>query len=233
MIGIPLNKILFMDIETVGLYPDFKTLEKNDKELSFQFKHYLDWFEKRFPEDKAKGIEHMFESKSALVPEFAKIVVVSFAFVDNQGEIRRQTFADNDEKKLLLDCQKLLDKCGDLGFHLCGHNVKMFDMPMMAKRMVINGIRPSKLLPAYNTKPWDIKALDTKELWQFGSFTTIGSLELMCVCMGVESSKTMEVTGDKVHKAYWKENKLKEIAEYCEKDVDVLMKVVFKMNELV
>ena len=44
---------------------------------------------------------------------------------------------------------------------------------------IINGIRPSKILPSYDTKPWEIKAIDTKEIWQYGSYTSIGSLYLL------------------------------------------------------
>jgi len=102
----------------------------------------------------------------------------------------------------------------------------------LAKRMVINGIKPPEILPNHDTKPWEIKALDTKELWQFGSFSTIGSLELMCICMGVESSKNMEVVGNKVHEAYWIDGKLEQIKDYCEKDVEVLINVVRKFYEL-
>ena len=82
---------------------------------------------------------------------------------------------------------------------------------MLAKRMIINGIRPSKILPSYDTKPWEIKAIDTKEIWQYGAYTSIGSLDLLCTTMDIPTPKNGEVTGDKVHRAYWNENKLKEI----------------------
>jgi hypothetical protein len=32
--------------------------------------------------------------------------------------------------------------------------------------MIINGVYPSSILPSYDTKPWEIKAIDTKEFWQ-------------------------------------------------------------------
>jgi len=54
----------------------------------------------------------------------------------------------------------------------------------------------------------------------------------MCICMGVESSKNMEVVGNKVHEAYWQDKKLKQITEYCEKDVEVLINVVSKFYGL-
>jgi hypothetical protein len=230
MINIPLQKILFLDIETVGVYPDWETLVKENEPLSFQFEHYFDWFQKRFPEDADKG--QMFVNRAALVPEFARIACVSVAFVTEQGEVKMQSFSNPDEKKMLLEVQKLLYRVGELGFFLCGHNVKGFDIPMLAKRMIMNGIMPPKILPGHDTKPWEIKALDTKEVWQYGGYGSIASLELMCVCLGVESSKTMEVTGNKVHEAFWIKKDIEGIVKYCEKDVSVLIDVVKKLMNL-
>jgi uncharacterized protein YprB with RNaseH-like and TPR domain len=233
MINIPLEKLLFIDIETVGVQPDWESLEKSNLELSFVFENYFDWFQKRFPEDADKPVGQMFVNRAALVPEFARIACVSVAFVTEKGETKMQSFSNENEKDLLQDVQKLLRRVGELGFFLCGHNVKGFDIPMLAKRMIINGLLPPKILPGHDTKPWEIKALDTKELWQYGGYGTIASLELMCVSMGVESSKNMEVTGNKVHEAYWTNKDIKGIVEYCEKDVLVLIDVIKKITTLV
>jgi len=232
MINIPLEKLLFIDIETVGIQPDWESLEKSNLELSFVFENYFDWFQKRFPEDADKPVGQMFVNRAALVPEFARIACVSVAFVTDKGETKMQSFSNKNEKDLLQDVQKLLRRVGELGFFLCGHNVKGFDIPMLAKRMIINGLLPPKILPGHDTKPWEIKALDTKELWQYGGYGTIASLELMCVSMGVESSKNMEVTGNKVHEAYWTNKDIKGIVEYCEKDVLVLIDVIKKITTL-
>ena len=232
MISIPLTKFLFLDIETVGIEPDWDSLKKNREPLSFQFEHYFDWFQKRFPEDADKCVEQMFVNRAALVPEFSRIACVSVAFVTDGGETKMQSFSDPDEKKLLKDVQKLLHRIGNLGFYLCGHNVKGFDIPVLAKRMIMNGLLPPKILPGHDTKPWEIKALDTKELWQYGGYGSIASLELMCVCLGVESSKTMEVTGNKVHEAFWVKKDYEGIVKYCEKDVSVLIDVVSKLMTL-
>jgi len=233
MINIPLEKLLFIDIETVGIQPDWESLEKSNLELSFVFENYFDWFQKRFPEDADKPVGQMFVNRAALVPEFARIACVSVAFVTEKGETKMQSFSNENEKDLLQDVQKLLRRVGELGFFLCGHNVKGFDIPMLAKRMIINGLLPPKILPGHDTKPWEIKALDTKELWQYGGYGTIASLELMCVSMGVESSKNMEVTGNKVHEAYWTNKDIKGIVEYCEKDVLVLIDVIKKITTLI
>ena len=232
MINIPITKILFLDIETVGGCPDYESCIRFNPELAEQFEKYFDWFQKRFPEDAGLDKDEVFVKRAALVPEFAKIICVSMAFVMDNGEIKKQTFSGDDEKELLTQVRNLLDRCQKLDFYLCGHNLKNFDIPMMAKRMIINGIMPSKLLPSYDTKPWEVKAIDTKEIWQYGAYTSIGSLDLVCSTMGIPTPKDGEVTGDKVHNAYWVEQKLTQISEYCEKDVEVLVQFIKKLKEL-
>lgn len=232
MIKIPITKILFLDIETVGGCKSYEDCKTSNPKVAEQFIKYIDWFQKRFPEDQNLSLDQIFARRSALVPEFAKIVCVSAAFVLDNGETKKQTFFGDDETKLLQDVQKLLDRCGRLDFFLCGHNLKNFDIPMMAKRMIINGLMPPSILPSYDTKPWEIKAIDTKEIWQYGAYSSIGSLDLLCSCMDIPSSKLGDITGDKVHDAYWNDGKLKEISEYCERDVEVLIDVIKKLKEL-
>jgi predicted PolB exonuclease-like 3'-5' exonuclease len=232
MINIPITKILFLDIETVGGCPDLESCERFSPEIAEQFHKYFDWFLKRFPEDLTLSKDEVFKKRAALVPEFSKIICVSMAFVMENGEVKKQTFSGDDEKELLINVRNLLDRCHKLDFYLCGHNLKNFDIPMLAKRMIINGIMPSKILPSYDTKPWEVKAIDTKEIWQYGAYTAIGSLDLVCSTMGIPTPKDGEVTGDKVHHAYWVEQKLPQISEYCEKDVNVLIEFIKKLKEL-
>ena len=81
MIKIPLTKILFLDIETVGIEKDYDSCRINRPEIANQFDKYYDWFQKRFPEDHTNTDEtpeqvknKVFLTRTALVPEFAKIV---------------------------------------------------------------------------------------------------------------------------------------------------------------
>ena len=232
MINIPLTKILFLDIETVGCCPDFDVCQNLNPHIADQFEKYFDWFLKRFPEDSELDKNQMFIKRAGLVPEFSKIICVSVAFVMDNGDIKKQTFSGNDEKEVLEGVQKLLDRCGRLDFFLCGHNLKNFDIPMLAKRMIINGLMPPSILPSYDTKPWEVKAIDTKEVWQYGSYTSIGSLDLLCSCLDIPTPKDGEVTGDKVHDYYWNKNQLDKISEYCERDVLVLIDVINKLKSL-
>ena len=232
MITQPLNKILFIDIETVGISSTYKKFSSDYSELHLQFVKYLDWFTKRFTEDSELSIDQIFESRAALVPEFAKIICVSAGVVDKDGELKKMSYFNSDEKVLLEEVNKLLGRVNGPGFSICGHNVKNFDIPMLAKRMMINGIKPSSILPSYDTKPWEIRAIDTKEVWQYGQFGALSSLELMCVSMGIPTPKSDEISGDKIHHLFWNENKYDLIKEYCEKDVDTVFEVVKKIKNL-
>ena len=51
MIKIPLPRILFLDIETVGLEKDHTSCVEKHPRIAEQFDKYFDWFLKRFPED--------------------------------------------------------------------------------------------------------------------------------------------------------------------------------------
>jgi hypothetical protein len=118
------------------------------------------------------------------------------------------------------------------GYTLCGHNIKGFDIPMLEKRMIINGMSLPKILPTYDTKPWDMKVIDTKEIWACGAFGSLGTLELMCISLGIESPKNMEVTGNKVHEAFWTKKDIDGITDYCEKDTVTLVEVLMKLKDL-
>ena len=222
-----LENILFLDIETVPNAANYSKLPASMKDLWNKKTATLKKSEEDTPETLYK--------RAGIYAEFGKIICISVGIV-TKGKyaynFRVKSFFGHDEKKLLKEVRTLLDRCEKLGFYLCGHNLKNFDIPMLAKRMIINGIRPSKILPSYDTKPWEIKAIDTKEIWQYGSYTSIGSLDLLCSCLNIPTPKDGEITGANVHSAYWEEQKIKEITEYCEKDVDVLIETIIKLKSL-
>jgi len=232
MINLPIEKLLFIDIETVGIESSYDQLLKSNHKLASLFEHYESWFKKRFPEDENLSLNEMFKIRTALVPEFAKIVCVCMGLVDTSGKFKTTIISDTDEKKLLENVRKTLIKCGEMGYWLCGHNVKNFDIPMLGKRMVINGLLPPKILPSYDTKPWEIKAVDTRDVWQFGQYASISTLDLMCGVLGIPSPKSEEMDGSRVHEVFWNEKNYDKINKYCEKDVVQLYEVVNKLVNL-
>jgi hypothetical protein len=56
---------------------------------------------------------------------------------------------------------------------------------------------------------------------------------LLCSCLDIPTPKDGEVNGGMVHEAYWGHSRLSEIAEYCEKDVEVLIETIKKLKNLI
>ena len=82
MINIPLEKLLFIDIETVGIQPDWDHLVDTNEALSFQFQNYFDWFQKRFPEDDGKScLDFRFVLFGELTVAIRLLFLFSFYFL--------------------------------------------------------------------------------------------------------------------------------------------------------
>ena len=52
-----INKLLFFDIETVGMTPDLNSLEENYPEHYRLFINYLDWFRRKYNDTENMDIE--------------------------------------------------------------------------------------------------------------------------------------------------------------------------------
>lgn len=230
------DKLLFFDIETVSQYKDLYDLPERELDM---WMRYYNSFRKRVTEE-SKIISDMTEKQifqevyrqtAAFFPEFGKVACVSMAFVTKDGEVRYESFYGEDEVEILLKTRKVFDKVESLGFDLCGQSVKMFDIPFLGKRFFINGLKTPKMFPTHETKPWEIRVVDTKEVWQFGNNWSLSSLDLVCSALDIESPKNGDVKGDSVTTGYW-EGKHEEIKEYCERDVKALVDIITKINNL-
>ena len=225
------KKLLFIDIETAGLYESSMELESRNPELSRLWNDIgCSYFRRHYPEDSNEECTVLYKKYSPLLPEFGKIICISVGFI-NGGEEKLQSFCSGNEKEDLTQLSQLLNKIKSLDFTLCGHNIKNFDLPYLGKRMLINGINPPSILPSHDTKPWEVKALDTKEMWNFGSYKGLSSLHLVTSVMGLPSPKKGDVNGENMHQS-WYFGKKNEIITYCEKDVSSLMKIIKKIKSL-
>jgi hypothetical protein len=235
-----LDKLLFFDIESVSQYKDLYHMPEDKLKM---WESYYDTFRKKVTDESKldPGLSKNFNQKNinkevyrqtaAFFPEFGKVACVSMAFVTKSGEVRYESFYGEDEIHILTETRKVFDKIEPLGFELCGQSIKIFDIPFLGKRYFINGLRAPKLFPTHDTKPWELKVLDTKEIWQFGNSWSLGSLDLICSVLNIDSPKNGDVKGDNVTTNYWEGN-YEEIKEYCERDVKALVDIINKLNNL-
>jgi hypothetical protein len=78
-------------------------------------------------------------------------------------------------------------------------------------------------------KPWEVKHLDTMEMWKFGDYKNYTSLELMAHSLGVPTPKD-DIDGSMVGEVYWKLKDIERIVNYCQKDVVTVAQVFLKLN---
>jgi uncharacterized protein YprB with RNaseH-like and TPR domain len=112
---------------------------------------------------------------------------------------------------------------------MCGHNVKEFDFPFIARRMLIHGIKIPDKLNLMGKKPWEVPHLDTLELWKFGDYKHFTSLKLLTKVLGVPSPKD-DIDGSEVAKVFYKDKDIDRIATYCEKDVIAVAQIILKLR---
>lgn len=233
-----LNKLLFLDIETVSQYQHLSELSSKERKFWDGYYHI---FKERvtdktklpvgYDETEELYKEEVYRQTAAFFPEFGKICCVSLAFVTKDGETRMESFYGEDEYKLLEETRKVLDKVGGMGFAMCGHNIKGFDIPFLAKRFVIKGLNPPGSFPKHDSKPWELNVVDTKDVWNFGNTRGLSSLDLVCQQLNIESPKDGDVKGDSVYHFYW-DKKHELIKEYCEKDVKTLVHLIEYLMKL-
>jgi hypothetical protein len=208
------NKILFFDIETVPLTYEFKDLEERAQDL---------WDRKtRFLQERDNLSPDELYEKAGIYAEFGKVVCISMGFVlqkEGETQIRVKSIANKNEKILLQEYIDLLNSYyNSPDFLFCAHNGKEFDIPFLCRRILINGLKLPFMLNVAGKKPWEIKHLDTMELWKFGDFKNYTSLDLLTYIFNIPTPKD-DMDGSQVAKVFYEEKNLDRIIHYCEKDV--------------
>ena len=223
---IPLKNILFLDVETVPVVADFNDLPENLHEH---------WQKKaaRISGDTQLLPEELFFEKAGIYSEFGKIVCISAGFFhgeEGQFQFRCKAFYSHDESSLLNEFAQLLRKNYSMQDHyLCGHNAREFDIPYIARRMLINGIRLPEILNIPGKKPWEVTILDTMDLWKFGDYKNYTSLALLAAVFNIPTPKD-DIQGGDVARVYWHDNDIERIAVYCNKDVITTARLYLKYS---
>lgn len=218
--------ILFLDIETVPQFENYKHLPEVDKLL---------WDKKAKNIDKeAENGENIYE-RAGIYAEFGKIICISSGLIVNKnGErfFRVKSFYGDNEKELLESFADMLKLFGNRkNVSLCAHNGKEFDFPYIARRMLINGIELPNMLNVAGKKPWEVPFLDTMELWKFGDFKHYTSLNLLTHVFNIPSPKD-DIDGSQVAECYYVQKDLQRIATYCEKDTLAVAQLFLRYNGL-
>ncbi len=222
---IPLENVLFLDIETVPVTRDYHMLNQHMQEL---------WDKKMaVPVKNEEGLPEELWEKGGLYAEFGKIICISagiFSSLEEPRRFRIKSFAGDIEAEILNGFSRLLEKFRPgRELHLCAHNGKDFDFPFMARRMIINDITVPGILNVAGKKPWEVHFLDTMELWKFGAYRHYTSLALMAEILGMPNPKD-DIDGSQVGRVYYEDGDIDRIVRYCEKDVLTIAQILLKLR---
>jgi len=216
------EQILFLDIETVPAYQDFDEMPEVFQKHWDKKSQYF-----REPEQSATDVYE----RAGIYSEFGKIVCISvgmFTWHDDQLVFRMKSYAGHNEKQMLLEFSAMLRKFASEGDrNLCAHNGKEFDFPYIARRMLINQVKLPSLLDIAGKKPWEVKFLDTMELWKFGEYKHFTSLDLLAALFEIPTPKD-DIDGSQVAGVYYQDQDLERIVAYCEKDVLTIAQLFLK-----
>lgn len=221
--------ILFIDIETVPTHRQLAELSQPLQDLWKRKASFL-----HLTTEELDNEELTYRKRAGIYAEFSKIACISIGYINKkENTFHVKSIAGESEEKLLQEFATLLEQMSSKEVIFCGHNIREFDLPFICRRMIIHAIELPKPLNISGKKPWEIKHIDTMELWKFGDYKRYTSLDLLATILDVESSKN-DINGSQVADVYYEENDLRRIIEYCQRDVVTTARVYFRLvNEVV
>jgi len=225
-----LTNMMFFDLETATGEESLDALAEENPPMAKLWSKRCEYL--RLKEDnKDKTDEELYLEKAALHSEFNRIVCASFGrlkFIGGDPVITIKSYHGVNEMEILEGIEKVFT--GFSKFKFTGHNIKRFDVPVMCKRMIINGMKLPPYLQIHDKKPWEIPFIDTCDVWSFGAWQEgFASLELIMTAIGLETPKD-DIRGEEVSGVFWNDNDFDRIAVYCEKDVYALAHALLKMS---
>lgn len=224
--NIKVEDVLFLDIETV---PSESAYEVVNPVMQVLWEKKSKQF--RSPDQTAGDVYE----RAGIYSEFGKIICISVGVIKEKDPLsfRLKSFYGDDEKHLLSDFSAMLSKFAKTNRDalLCAHNGKEFDYPFIARRMIINALKIPDILDNAGKKPWEIKLLDTMDLWKFGDYKNYTSLDLLTSVLGIPTPKD-DIDGSMVAGIYYRDNDLERIVRYCEKDVLAIAQVLLRFMNL-
>ena len=219
-----IEEVLFIDIETVPIEPEFGKLTEDWQK---HWEHKM-----KFQLNEEETAENLYQ-RAGIYAEFGRIICISAGYViqkHNELFFRVKSFYDDDEKNLIGNFFNALEKFAGAGKQkLCAHNGQEFDFPFISRRALVLGLKLPKILDIAGFKPWEVKEflIDTLQLWKFGDYKHYTSLSLLCELFDIPTPKD-DIDGSQVAKVYWQDNNLDRIIRYCEKDTLAVANLLLK-----
>jgi len=224
-----LSNLLFVDIETVAAEAAYEHLSDTMK---------AEWNRKaeQLRQQDADTYADLYAARAGIYAEFGKVIVISvgiFNTLDNgDTELRIKCISGDHEQELLQNFKETVLKFDQSKLRMCAHNGKEFDFPYLCRRMLVNGIKLPPALDISGKKSWEIRHLDTMDMWKFGDYKSYTRLELLAALFGVKAAAQEAIDGSDVNQIYHLEKGLNRIASYCKRNVSMLAQVFLHLQSM-
>ena len=214
------------------LFFDIETIPASEESIDALRHLYDKKISKVEPDsDKIQDTFDKFIEKTSFDGAYGRICCIAYAINDKPAE-----YLSGDEKQIV---KKFWEIAGSVDL-IIGHNIRDFDLPFIMQRSAILGVKPTwNKFEEPGKKPWDmVKFLSFARYKNAPIFDTMHewdnwsgykkSLEHLCYAMGIPTPKD-GIDGSQVWNFY-KAGKIKEICEYCARDVEATRAVYKRMT---
>jgi predicted PolB exonuclease-like 3'-5' exonuclease len=220
-------KKLYFDIETIPAGEEW------GEKLGYLHERYLKKQKDRGRAEEDINSYEEFLDETGFDGAFGRIICIAYALDDEPLQV-----LSGDEKKMLEDFWNISANI-DM---FVGHNVRDFDLPFILQRSTILGVKPTWQLyedpgvPKYKVNKFldmaryrSCPIFDTQ--WEWSRWVDKyknKTLEHIALAMGIPTPKE-GIDGSEVYNFY-KAGKIKEICDYCIRDVDTTRRVYKRMT---
>lgn len=220
------KEFFYFDIETTSKAQSLFDLKIDDERGHDLFIRKWESM-KKYDSDWNREVDEVYTDKAPLIPEYGKIICMSFGmFKDGQKNI--MTLIEDEEEVLIKRMVRIFERAKETNRTFCGFNIKSFDLPFIVKKIHKYGFDVPLSLNFNGLKPWEIMIKDLSEIWR-GIGKTNASLDEVTYELGIPSPKTI-MKGEDVHFYYWSKKDTKSITAHCEQDVDAAILLAEKLK---
>lgn len=183
-------------------------------------------------EDHHAVLRKIYDNKKSLQEKDFEKYIEQTSFDGGFGRVACISYGINDEpvKTLCSDEKKILQDFWEVARNIdlfIGFNLMDFDLRFIYQRSIVLGVKPTRDLnfARYRNNP----IYDIMHEWKKWNMNASISLDTLSKILSLPTSKDGAIEGKDVAKAY-ADGKIKEICEYCEKDVELTRKIYKKMT---
>lgn len=232
-----LTKIIFIKIETTTQNNAFLEVSPQLQScFKDKFEHLYD-SSSDMPTDGDWQV--MYQNKAPLLAEFGRIVAISYGYYtltsgDGDYSFKSKTISGDNEKELLETFSTMIKAIKITGsnyeYFLCGYALKGFDVPFLAKRMVINGLQIPKMLDTEGVKPWELLVfIDIAENWKMGAWDSYTSLQTLCAVFNIELTNYGQ-DEQKIVKMWVEDKKFADVSSHLENKLVAMATLYLRMK---